>query len=239
MATHEEFSAPKPGNALAVFCRAPRLGAVKTRLAKTLGNTFALELYTAMLRDSFALGRSLAPEVETFACFTPSDAFEVEESLRALWDGPSIAQREGDLGARMLDCFRQLREQGYKKIAIIGSDSPDLPEARLRKAYELLDSYKVTVGESYDGGFYLIGASVLPPTDIFKGITWSSDDVMHHLLLNLKNSRLGVTARLLPSWHDVDDEKDLEALKHRLFTVGTHAPHTREFLSQQESPALD
>jgi rSAM/selenodomain-associated transferase 1 len=230
MAIHDEFSSSTPRNALAIFCRAPRLGTVKTRLAKTRSNQFALDLYKAMLRDSFALGRALAPGVETFACFTPSDAFEGEPSLKDLWDGPSLAQCGGDLGAKMLDCFGQLKAQGYEKIALIGSDSPDLPLTYLQQAFELLESSQITVGASQDGGFYLLGASTSLPSNIFEGITWSSESVLARLQINLEKAALAIGE--LPLWRDVDEEGDLESLQERLFQFNTYAPHTRQFLSQ-------
>lgn len=232
MATDLEFSSHQPRNALAIFCRAPRLGTVKTRLAQSLGNEFTLELYRAMLRDSFALGKALAPMANTFAYFTPNDALEGEESLRDFWDGPTLAQCDGDLGARMLHCFAQLRELGYERIVLMGSDSPDLPLQHLQQAFELLDQAPITVGASLDGGFTLLGAAVLPPNDIFQGIVWSSESVLRQLRQNLANPVLGLSFQELPTWHDVDDESDLEALRHRLFELGTHAPRTRDFLLQ-------
>lgn len=232
MANPHEFSEGHPHSALAIFCRAPRRGTVKTRLAATLGDTFALELYTAMLRDSFALGRALAPEVETFAYYTPADALEGEGVLKNFWDGPTLAQCEGDLGARMLHCFAQLRAQSYGRIVLMGSDSPDLPLEHLKQAIRLLDDSNISVGGSYDGGFTLLGASVLPPEGIFEGIIWSSDCVMSRLRSNLQDPALGLSFSEVPPWRDVDEESDVEALKQRLFELGTHAPHTREFLSQ-------
>ncbi len=216
-------------SALAIFCRAPRLGSVKTRLAQTHGDAFALQFYCAMLADTFDLGRSLAPEVETFACFTPADAFQ-DESLAPLWDGPKIAQCEGDLGVKILDCFAQLRARGFEKIVVIGSDSPDLPLKRLQRAFEVLERLEGVVAPSHDGGFYLLGASVPLPDHIFQDMIWSSEAVYRRLLLNIKG-RTRLKFQSLPTWHDVDDETDLVDLSHRLFKVGTHAPKTRDFLA--------
>jgi hypothetical protein len=236
-------------SALAIFCRAPRLGQVKTRLAQTHGDEFALGLYRAMLADTFDLGRALAPEIETFACFSPRDGFEGDDSLAELWDGPKIAQCEGDLGARMLGCFADLRALGYEKIVLIGSDSPDLPLKRLKKSFENLQNDKLVIGRAHDGGFYLIGASEPVPSWLFQHIDWSGPQATGYLptttpsvqiISNLrgrgiigKQNLSGDAAFLshFPYWRDVDDAEDLKELKRRLFEVGTHAPHTREFLA--------
>ena len=222
----------KTRSALAIFCRAPRLGQVKTRLAQTHGDEFALGLYRAMLADTFALGRALAPEVETFACFTPDDGFQGDDSLADLWDGPRLVQCQGDLGAKILDCFAQLRAQGYKKIVVIGSDSPDLPFKRLRRSFEVLEVLPMMLyGKSPDGGFHLIGASLDVPEWLFEGVKWSSPKTLSKIRWN---NALKKTAKLeyaeFPHWRDVDDEADLTELRRRLFELGTNAPKTREFL---------
>lgn len=229
MANCSSLSSSQKRSALAIFCRAPRLGTVKTRLAQTHGDAFALQLYRAMILDTFALGRALAPDVETFACFTPGDGFEGENSLAELWNGPKIAQCEGDLGAKILDCFAQLRARGFENVVIIGSDAPDLPLTRLQESFAQLDTSEVVIGESCDGGFYLLGASTWLPDNVFEDIVWSSDQVFARLLLNIK-TRFSLSS--LPNWRDVDDAEDLLELRRRLFELGTRAPHTREFLEK-------
>lgn len=237
MAHSDEFTAEKPRAALAIFCRAPRLGQVKTRIAQTRGHAFALGLYRAMLADSFALGRALAPEVETFAVFTPDDAFEGDGSLEDFWNGPRLAQPSGDLGARMLDALAQLRACGYERVCLIGSDAPDLPLSLLQRAFEVLGERELVVGESADGGFYLLGAAREVAPRLFDGITWSRSDVFKRLTLNIEAD--GERAAFLPAWRDVDDEADLLELQRRLFQLGMHAPRTREYLAQRRQGAED
>ncbi len=206
--------ARNPVNALTIFCRAPVLGAVKTRLAQAKGEPFALELYRAMLRDCFDLGRALAPDITTIACFTPADGFDSGGELAELWQGAILPQRGDDLGARMLNCLRDLRAQGFERAVIIGSDAPDLPAQYLRDALDCLGENDVVVGPSADGGFVLIGASRALPDAIFGGIIWSRDDVCARLLANL--AALDLKFALLPTWQDVDEIADLEALQARL-----------------------
>lgn len=228
------------GNALGIFCRAPRLGQVKTRLAKARGDEWALGLYRAMLRDTFDLARALSPDVTTFATYTPSDAFVdeavVDENyLNAFWNGPRLKQCEGDLGDRMLNAFAQLRSRGFERIALIGSDSPNLPIRYVQHAFEILREYDLTVGPAWDGGFYLIGASREIPEGLFDGIVWGGDEVYERLLDirdQMRDSEAALTSATLPSWHDVDDEDDLVHLRRHLFNNYSQAPHTKAWLEQ-------
>ena len=207
-------NAATAGDALIIFCRAPRLGQVKTRLARARGDEFALRIYRAMLRDCFDLGRALAPQVETFACFTPDNAFNANSALREFWDGPALAQRGADLGARMLDALNETRAKNFERCIVIGSDAPDLPQQHLCDAFDLLRENQVVVGPSGDGGFVLIGASCALPAAIFANIAWSRADVCARLLENLR--ALDLSFAVLAPWHDVDDAADLDALRARL-----------------------
>jgi hypothetical protein len=232
--------APQKRGALAIFCRAPRLGTVKTRIAQTRGEEFALGLYRAMLADTFALSRALAPKIETFACFTPKDGFEGDNPFAELWDGPHLAQCEGDLGARILDCFAQLRARGFEKIVVIGSDSPDLPLKRLQRAFEKLEHLPALLAPSPDGGFYLIGASENGREELLQNVRWSSSNTRIDITNNLKTYDPKLRRQIgskfpLPAWRDVDDEDDLMELRRRIFELGTHAPHTRDFLANNRT----
>jgi len=225
---------PTCSDALLIFCRAPRLGAVKTRLAATLGAPLTLQLYRAMLRDCFALGRALAPDAATAACYTPADAFAGESELGAQWSGARWPQRGGDLGARMLNALRDVRAQGFERAIIIGSDAPDLPLDYLRAAFALLRENDVVVGPSLDGGFVLIGAARPVPDAIFDGIIWSRADVCARLQRNLRAQNLKFAR--LESWRDVDELADLQALRERLQNADASvARATREVVGQFSS----
>lgn len=200
-------------DALLIFCRAPQLGEVKTRLAANLGAPTALQIYRAMLRDCFDLGRALAPTVATAACYTPANASHNADNS-ALWNGESLPQRGDDLGARMLNALSDARARGFERTIIIGSDAPDLPLDYLRHAFDLLRQNDVVVGPSTDGGFVLIGASIAVPDAIFADIVWSRADVCARLKGNLRARNLRYS--LLEAWHDVDEIEDLRGLRRRL-----------------------
>ena len=207
-------------DALLVFCRAPQLGAVKTRLAARLGAPIALQIYRAMLRDCLDLGRALAPDVTTIACYTPDDAFAENSELSAIWNGAHWPQRGADLGARMLGALADARAQGFARAVIIGSDAPDLHLDYLQHAFNRLKEVEVFAERSFDGGFVLLGASRALPAAIFDGITWSRDDVWTRLMANIKS--LELSCATMADWQDVDEIADLHALRARLQSADAH-----------------
>ena len=99
-----------------VFARAPRLGAVKRRLARDIGDRAALRFHVATMTR---LVRALAADrhFRTVLAVTPDHArFRLPARVARL------AQGGGDLGVRMQRAFRRFR---HGRVAIIGCDIPD------------------------------------------------------------------------------------------------------------------
>lgn len=207
-------------DALAIFCRAPQLGQVKTRLAATFGDDFALVLYRAMLADTFQIARELETlGFETVALVTPDDA-----DLSEFWSGAIQNQGEGDLWARLIRADALLRKNGAQKVVFIGSDAPDLPSFILKTAFYFLGLRDYVIGPSQDGGFWCLGAR-RALTSEFQNVPISSAQTLERLRPNL-----GESVTVLPSWSDVDSAQDLESLRARLKNDSRVASHTRQFL---------
>ena len=220
-------------DAIAVFGRAPVAGQVKSRLAQKVGAEKAALLYAAMLRDSLELAQQSAGGVaEVLVCHTPRNAFDSgfgngQDSLAHFWNGARHAQCEGDLSARLRDCFAHLKKGGAQKILIIGSDAPDIPAAYLRAAFSFLDDHDLVFGPAEDGGFYLIGARRISAA-LFENVTWSSASTLATIRANA--ARHNWSSALLALWRDVDEIEDLHALVSRLELNPKAAPHTRGVL---------
>jgi uncharacterized protein len=192
---------------IVIFARAPELGAVKTRLAKIVGDEQALALYEAFLDDTCSMTQGLGarrvlcvagaadhPRVEHLA---KSQRLTVEE------------QGDGDLGARMSRALERHVARG--PVVIIGSDAPSLPRAYLHQALDELMAHDVVIGPSEDGGYYLIGARV-PVPELFVDVHWSTAEVLPTTLQRLA----GRSSLVLPPWHDVDSAEDLVRLRTEL-----------------------
>jgi len=196
---------------LIVFAREPLPGKVKTRLAASLGETAAAELYETMLRDVLQGGRQLddVDAVVYWAC--------EEESLPRLAEKyrcRSRRQSPGDLGQRMEGAFGEMFADGCELCCIIGSDAPDLPLPYMLEAYRSLASLKseVVLGPCRDGGYYLLGMRQVWP-ELFSDIPWGSAAVLDRSLAASEDS--GLTVSLLPAWQDIDTLEDLQAYRER------------------------
>ncbi len=196
---------------LVIFAREPVPGQVKTRLASSIGDHAAAELYEAMLQDVLKAVRQLnaVNTVVFWAC--------EEESLPLLAERYRCCARRqspGDLGQRMQAAFEEMFANGFELCCIIGSDAPDLPFSYILEAYQLLAAQQTDVvfGPSRDGGYYLLGLRQLWP-QLFANIPWSTVDVLKQSLAAARDS--GLTAALLPEWQDIDTLEDLHAFRKR------------------------
>ncbi|MDE0103794.1 MAG: TIGR04282 family arsenosugar biosynthesis glycosyltransferase [Bryobacterales bacterium] len=190
---------------MALFAKAAHPGRVKTRLGPALTLELAAEFHalcTEHLWRRFAADRRL----DTFLyCDDQWPPFE-----RLARDGRLRIQQGCDLGARMLNCLRELLGEGHPKALIVGSDAPTLPASQLDEALVALDRHQVVLGPSIDGGFTLIGATRTRP-GIFAGVRWSRDNTREACLKAIADTGLG--ARVTPtSAFDVDTPSDLVRL---------------------------
>ena len=188
---------------LLIFIKNPRLGHVKTRLARTMGEEAALKTYQILLEKTrqAALGAPLRRLLFYSEQIDPTDA----------WDGSAFEKRvqtEGDLGARMQHAFEQAFELGAKKVAIIGSDCPELTPAILQSAFDLLDQHDFVLGPTPDGGYYLLGMKQMESA-VFQDIAWSTEHVLSQTVVAIAAHQK--THVLLPVLSDIDTEADWRA----------------------------
>src|SRR5437762_11923881 len=88
---------------LILFLKAPRPGAVKTRLAEAIGTGPACAAYLRCVETLLIQLQSLRP-VEL--CFSPAAAAaEIQAWLRPGWT--AVPQAEGDLGQRLQSAFQR------------------------------------------------------------------------------------------------------------------------------------
>lgn len=188
--------------ALIIFARHPELGKVKTRLASAIGDEKALKVYRLLLDHT----KNITAELNCRKFVYYSDQVEEYD----LWNAPGYTKRQqtgNDLGERMLNAFKELFEQGFKNIIIIGSDCYQLKNMVVKEAFELLDSCEVVIGPTFDGGYYLLGMNHLVP-ELFYNKVWSTAQVFKKTIQDLELLKLSFTT--LAQLHDVDVVADLE-----------------------------
>lgn len=187
-------------NLLIIFTRNPELGKCKTRLAATVGDKAALEIYTFLLHHTVAITKNLAVEKQVH--------YSVKIRDNDLWNKNNYTKKQqagSDLGLRMLHAFEQGFEAGYKKIIVIGSDMFDMGQTNLEDAFDALDDGNFVIGPATDGGYYLLGMTKLQPV-LFQGKTWGTSSVLADTLRDLKDE----TVIQLAMKNDVDYYEDIK-----------------------------
>ena len=120
-------------SALIIFVRNPVLGKVKTRLASTLGDEKALEIYRILLRHTSDVTKDLAVDKFVF--------YDDHIDQNDIWENDifeKFLQQGSDLGERMTKAFDYLFKKKYSKVIIIGSDCFELSESILSQAFDAL-----------------------------------------------------------------------------------------------------
>ena len=190
---------------LVIFAKAPRLGAVKTRLARGIG---ALEAWSFYRHASARVIRELAADRRwrTLLAVTP-DRFAGPDGCIPLWPRhvPRLAQGPGDLGARMARPFARL---GPGPVVIVGTDIPDLTRGAVWRAFQALGSHDAVFGPADDGGYWLIGLRRCPRRlSPFGGVRWSGPNALADTRANLEGARVAY----LDVLNDIDMPADYAA----------------------------
>lgn len=187
---------------LIVFIKNPVLGKVKTRLAATVGDERALQVYDQLL----TLTREAALGAQCERHLFYSESIIVDDAWYAVHFAKH-RQTGNDLGQRMRDAFQTCFANGATKAVIIGSDCPEISSDVIESAFTHLEEHDVVIGPATDGGYYLIGMKELHP-DFFLGKQWSTSSVLQDTLHDAE--RLGLSCAQLPTLSDLDNEDDLK-----------------------------
>jgi len=210
-------------NLVIMFVKEPKLGFVKTRLAKSTGDEFALVLYQFFVHD---LLYTLQGGTNDFKlCGYPK--LDIINEKFGKYD--NFLQGEGDLGVKMQKAFEQMFDKGYEKIILIGSDTPHITNAAFNEAFEKLEQNDIILGPSADGGYYLIGFNKKTfVKDVFEDITWSSPQVLEQTLQKLHTKEVYFTQEL----NDIDTIEDLEDFYNQYSKSEFENSYTIQFLKE-------
>lgn len=198
---------------LGVFAKYWEAGAVKTRLARTIGFAAAAELHRSFVATTLRRFRHVGASRSVWM-WPPECAESFSETVAELVsDSWRVRlQSAGDLGWRMREYFAATLPHSGRAV-LIGSDSPDLPAERIDEAFSALGTHDVVLVPSRDGGYCLVGMSSWIP-QIFDNMAWSTPGVLATTLSRLDSA--GARYVLLNDWEDIDDVADLARLKARL-----------------------
>lgn len=196
---------------LILFTRAPRPGAVKTRLIPLLGPAGAAAVHRRLVEHALGAAREAVARRGARLAVV-HDGGSREEM--AAWLGDDLffgPQAGGDLGDRMRAAFAQAFAEGAGRAVLIGADAPGLDAAALGEAFDRLPGEEIVFAPAADGGYALVGMTAeafrrgTPHFD--PGIPWGTERVLALSLGRLRDR--GRTAGLLPTVADVDRPEDL------------------------------
>ena len=214
---------------LVIMAKAPRPGAVKTRLTPSLSPETVTAFYRCLLDDTLALARSLKVAGVEVSIMCP-DADVNELAQLAGTDVSVVAQKGEGLAAGLASVFAHFTKNQRRTIAF-NSDSPHLPPSVLERAFETLTGHDVVVGPTHDGGYYLVGAKAAHPT-LFESDGMGTNSALETLLTRSRG--LGLSVGFTEPFYDIDVEGDLTRLASELRLAPARAPRTAAWLKRWE-----
>jgi len=225
-------------NILGMFARYPEPGKTKTRLAATIGDQPAAELYSCFVRDLVSrLGRFTD---QLWIASTPDTPvanrwFESLQTAQGEAQPDLLTQPEGNLGQRIDWFFREAADRNTGPAILIGTDNPDLPSSRITQAFALLNdgAADVVTVPATDGGYVLIGLAG-KPNGLFDKIRWSSPFTLLDTIQAVDSA--GLRLSVLPGWYDIDHVENLGTLaalqRHPGQTEAASCPLTADYLKR-------
>lgn len=186
---------------LIVFVKNILLGKVKTRLAETIGDIGAFEVYKELV-DITESETNRIEDVDVHIYFS-------HQVIASKWEGKQKFVQKGiNLGERMKGAFEHGFDLGYKRIIGIGSDLPDLSASLMEEGLEALVDSDTVFGPSEDGGYYLVGMNHMI-SSIFENKEWSTSSLLEHTQRELESNNYSV--KLLTELNDIDNIEDLKS----------------------------
>ena len=187
--------------AIIIFVKNPIKGKVKTRLAATIGEEKALQVYEQLLRHTYLVTTSLPITRYVFYAdfIDPNDRWSTSCHQRL--------QIDADLGEKMKHAFNEVFEK-HNRVVIIGSDCIEIYEDYILQAFESLKEKDMVIGPANDGGYCLLGLRKMKE-ELFQDIEWSTSTVFRNTLQIAKQNNISFT--ILPELTDIDTEDDLKS----------------------------
>jgi uncharacterized protein len=215
-----------PDRTLVIMAKAPKPGAVKTRLTPSFPLPAVTALYCCLLQDTVTLAQSLRGVNVALMC--PDR--DVDELTCLLGNGAQIVAQKGEgLAAGLTSVFTQFAATDRHHVIAFNSDSPHLPAAVLESAFQILVAHDVVIGPTHDGGYYLVGANAIYPT-LFENDGMGTRSALEALLARARHFKL--STGFTDPFYDIDLADDLIQLAAELRIAPQRAPRTAAWLME-------
>jgi hypothetical protein len=220
---------PDSDRVLVIMAKAPRRGAVKTRLTTTFSPDAATDFYRCLLSDTLALAQSLRDVDVAIMC----PASDTTELTQLAGESTTVVAQQGEgLVAGLTSVFAHFINGNRRRVIAFNSDSPHLPPHVLENAFAMLSEYDVVVGPTHDGGYFLVGAKTFHPT-LFTGDGMGTNSALERLLSSVR--ALGLSVAFADSFYDIDVADDLARLSAELRAAPGKAPRTADWMRRWEA----
>ena len=186
---------------LLLFTKNVEKGKVKTRLASTVGDDKALEIYEQLLDYTISITDKLPFPKHVYYAWK----IEEEEDRWSKEGFEKKLQAKGDLGDKMKHAFQQSFEKGFEKVIIIGTDCAEINQDDVLEAEALLKENDVVIGPALDGGYYLLAMRKMHNC-VFENKPWSTEKLFDLTIKELREK--GISFALLKPKSDIDYEED-------------------------------
>ena len=183
---------------LCVFAKAPISGKVKTRLLPILSEQQACRAHKKLLQHCISQTQSADWQcqlwtTDTFHPYIKETAQQYAMSLHA--------QQGANLGEKMAFAVQQSLDN-FKHVIIVGTDCPSIDSMLINEAVKKLKAgFDVVLGPATDGGYVLIGLSIVE-NSIFDDIEWGSSEVLDTTRIRLRDAGL--------AWHELSAQRDID-----------------------------
>jgi len=218
-----------PDVTVLVVAKAPRPGAVKTRLAADLGEVGAARVAAAALLDTLLVCTTVFDHRILALAGDLSDTGVVDTAdLRhevAHWT--VIGQSSGDLGHRLAqahaDAHTRTANGRAGRILQIGMDTPHVPAALLQDSARLLCQPDVdaVLGPAEDGGWWVCGGSDPAHAAVLADVPMSRSDTGELTLTALRGA--GARVGLVGALRDLDTLDDAKVIAAEHFGLHVSA----------------
>ncbi|MCA9664233.1 MAG: DUF2064 domain-containing protein [Myxococcales bacterium] len=133
-------------------------------------------------------------------------------------DVMQLLQQGDDFESRLLDALRRVAARGYRRLVLVGSDTPSLASADLERA-AVTDSARAVLGPCPDGGFYLLSIDSAH-LDALAGLPWRRASLYRALRQRLVAR--GLAIETLTSRADLDSARDVQRAFALLDALSRH-----------------
>jgi rSAM/selenodomain-associated transferase 1 len=193
-----------PDACIVVFCKAPIVGEVKTRLMPALSASEAAQAHIT-LTERLLTWLSASTLCPVHLWCSPDTDHAFFQRCATQYGVSLYSQCEGDLGVKM-DQAIQASLAEFEQVLLVGSDCPSLSKPDLIQALSDLDSEQdVVLAPAEDGGYVMIGSKASQPA-LFTDMVWGTNQVFQSTVDRL--NRMGLHFSTTPMQWDVDRFED-------------------------------